>query len=128
MRLNMFLALLVVASGVTMNFPNGVPISNYNTLVPDVTYTINMTFSSIVIPSGSTVLLQLPTHFITNANTVGACMYHITGLSYTNVTCTAGYNVNNLFNEIAFIGVYDSTMNNQVNLNIKVNLSLFSYK
>lgn len=113
--------LAVVAWGVTINFPSGVTISNYNTLVSNVAYTVNMTFgSAIVVPANTIVTMQFSQHFIIDASTVGACKYLIGGTSYTTITCTTDYNANNGVYEINFLGIYPSTVSNQASLNLLV--------
>jgi hypothetical protein len=117
------IAVLIVATAaqITINFPNSVILSNYNTLVSNVAYTINMTFdSAITIPSGSYFLLQLSQHFIINSTTVGLCKYHITGSSYTTVSCNTNYNVNNAAYEISVMGIYALTANSQTAVNLLV--------
>lgn len=120
MRVELLLCLLVLSSSVTLNFPSGVTISNYNTLVSGVTYTINMTFSPISIPAGSTILMQFSTHYIINSSTVSACTFLISGSSYSSAVCSPNYNTNNALYEITFSGIYPSSVSNQGNLNLQV--------
>jgi hypothetical protein len=126
MRLLLTLALIALTSPASINA--NYSISSYDTLVPNVTYTINIVYgpSSLSIPSGSYFVIQFSQHFIINSSNVNSCLYLVTGSAYLNATCSIAFNINTGFNEITIQGMYVSASTNQAGISLMVSHFLFS--
>jgi hypothetical protein len=101
MRFNILVGVLLLFARellalTTINVPNGVTLSNYNTLVTNVLYTVNMTLGPpITVPANSIFTLQFSIHYTIDAGSVSNCQYSITGASYSATLCTTDFNSQN---------------------------------
>lgn len=132
MKLNILIVVLFAlllkesTSATTINVPNNVPLSNYNTLTSNVLYTVNMTFSPITIPAGSVFLMQFSIHFTIDNTSLNNCQYSLAGEAYSSAACSVAFNTQNNQYEVSFTNIYPSNLTNQSSLNLLVLLILFS--
>jgi hypothetical protein len=82
-------------SAQTINFLQGVILTNHNTLQPNIPYLIPITFDSTDIPAGSSILLQFSNHYSITTGTISGCTYSIGGAAAVSTTCDPTFSSGN---------------------------------
>jgi hypothetical protein len=94
-------------------------LSSYNTLASSVTYTLNLTFSSTLIPASSQPYITFSTNFNINSSTLSLCTFLTNSSnSYSPASCSTSTNTTNTI--IIFTGIYNSNAASQTFLSVKV--------
>jgi hypothetical protein len=94
-------------------------LSSYLTLVQQVTYTLNFTFTSTTITASATPIITFSLNYMINVGSLSNCQYVLaSNPSYIPASCTPSTNTSG--NYLLFSGIYGSTMTAQSFLSLQV--------
>lgn len=93
-------------------------LSSYLTLTP-ADYTLNLTFSSLSIPSGATPTIFFSNRYSITLATLTACSF-LTSANTTYTPATCSVTSNSSATTVIFSGVYSSAVASQSSLSLKV--------
>jgi hypothetical protein len=128
LNLIIILALIHVITSFTLSFPNGTACTDYYTLTPAVTYTMNITFSPTNIPSNSYLTIQFGYRYNITPSTLTNCQFSTNAASYSSTNCTvapSGSSTATIY-VITFPNVYPIGLTSQSSMNLIVQLPPFS--
>jgi hypothetical protein len=112
----------------TLSFPNGTVCSDFYTLTPAVTYTMNLTFPTSSITAGSTVTIQFGYRYNLTTGVLSGCQFATGTGSYQAGSCSVakfGTGTSTTY-IVTYSNVYPSLASSQSSLNLKVPLALAS--
>lgn len=114
-----FLLLTILCTQASSNSLNPT-LSSYLTLVQQVTYTLNFTFTSTTITASATPIVTFSLNYMIDLGSLSNCQHTLasTATSYIPAGCTP--NTNTTGNYLTFSGIYGSTMTAQSFLGLQV--------
>ena len=122
------LSLLRLTNSYTLSFPNGTTCTDYYTLTPAVTYTMNITFSPTPIAAGSYLTIQFGYRYNITATSLSNCQFTTSGASYATTNCTvssSGASTATVY-VLTFPNVYPGDLVSQTAINLIVRQPLLS--
>lgn len=98
---------------------NGKSLTNYSTLTPSVVYTMNYSFPSSTITTGSSIYLNFSSNFNINSSSLSDCFATTSSAgTFANAGCTTTYTAPYYY--VILTGIYPTTVPAQSFLSLKV--------